>query len=401
MSANYSLSARIESMEESATLAMAKKARELKAEGKDIISLSLGEPDFQTPDHIRQAAKDAIDSGKYFSYPPVAGYNELREAIATKLKEENGIPSSPEQIVVSAGAKHSIANVFFSILNPGDEVVVFSPYWVSYAEIIKLAEGTPVYIKGKLENDFKATAEDLAAAITPKTKAIIYSSPSNPTGGVFTLEELESIAAVLKNHPDILVVADEIYELINFSGKHYSMAAIEGMADRTITVNGFSKGFAMTGWRVGYISAPVRIAKACEKMQGQFTSGVNGIAQQASITAIKGDKKASEEMAAAYKSRRKLVLDLLNQIEGIKTYEPKGAFYIFPDVSSFFGKAFKGKTISNANDLSLLLLEEAQVSVVTGAAFGDEDCIRISFAASDEQLKIALGRIKEVLDQLK
>src|SRR5690554_47556 len=399
---NHILSDRINAMEESATLAMAKKARELKTQGIDIISLSLGEPDFKTPQHIQGAAKDAIDEGKYFSYSPVPGYQDLREAIAKKLRDVNNIQEAKaENIVVSTGAKHSIANIFMCLLNEGDEVVIFSPYWVSYAEIIKLAGGVPVLIEGTLENNFKATAAQLEEALTDKTKAVIYSSPCNPTGSVFSEEELRAIAEVVKKREELFVVADEIYELINFTGKHASIGAFEGMFDRTITVNGFSKGYAMTGWRVGYICAPLFIAKACEKMQGQFTSGGTGIAQRAALTAITGDQAPTEEMAAAYLRRRDLVLGLLENIPGIKTHVPEGAFYFFPDVSSFFGKSAGEQTISDADDFCLYILNEANVSLVTGAAFGSPNCVRLSYAASDEELVEALKRIKEAVEKIK
>ncbi|WP_158856287.1 pyridoxal phosphate-dependent aminotransferase [Lunatibacter salilacus] len=399
---NSILSDRIIAMEESATLAMAKKARELKGQGIDIISLSLGEPDFKTPLHIQQAAKDAIDEGKYFSYPPVAGYQDLREAIAKKLRDENGIAEAKaENIVVSTGAKHSIANVFMCLVNEGDEVVIFSPYWVSYSEIIKLAGGIPVLIEGTLENNFKATADQLEAAITDKTKAVIYSSPCNPTGSVFSKEELEAIAEVVKKKEDIVVIADEIYELINFTGKHASIASFPGMFDRTITVNGFSKGYAMTGWRVGYICAPLEIAKACEKLQGQFTSGGTGIAQRAALAGITGDQAPSKEMESAYLRRRNLVLELLRDIPGIKTHVPEGAFYFFPDVTAFFGKSDGEMVIKDSDDFCLYILKEAHVSLVTGAAFGAPDCIRLSYAASDEELKSALKKIKEATAKLK
>ncbi len=388
-------------MEESATLAMAKKARELKSQGIDIISLSLGEPDFKTPKHIQEAAKAAIDEGKYFSYPPVAGYQDLRDAIAKKLREENGIEKAKaENIVVSTGAKHSIANVFMCTINEGDEVVIFSPYWVSYAEIIKLAGGIPVLIEGTLENNFKATAAQLEAAITPKTKSVIYSSPCNPTGSVFSKEELQAIAAVVLKHENLMVIADEIYELINFVGKNYSIASFTGMFERTITVNGFSKGYAMTGWRVGYICAPLEIAKACEKMQGQFTSGGTGIAQRAALAGITGDQGPSKEMAEAYFRRRELVMGLLKEIPGIKTHVPEGAFYFFPDVTSFFGKSANGHTVKDADDLCLYLLDVAHVSLVTGGAFGAPSCIRLSYAASDEELVEALKRMKKALGEL-
>ncbi len=398
---NSILSDRIINMEESATLAMAKKARELKSQGIDIISLSLGEPDFKTPKHIQEAAKAAIDEGKYFSYPPVAGYQDLREAIANKLREENGIEKAKaENIVVSTGAKHSIANVFMCTINEGDEVVIFSPYWVSYAEIIKLAGGIPVLIEGTLENNFKATAAQLEAAITPKTKSIIYSSPCNPTGSVFSKEELEAVATVVLKHENLMVIADEIYELINFVGKNYSIASFPGMFERTITVNGFSKGYAMTGWRVGYICAPLEIAKACEKMQGQFTSGGTGIAQRAALAGITGDQGPSKEMADAYFRRRELVMGLLKEIPGIKTHVPEGAFYFFPDVTAFFGKSAHGHSVKDADDLCLYLLDIAHVSLVTGAAFGAPSCIRLSYAASDEELVEALKRMKNSLGDL-
>ena len=398
---NSILSDRILNMEESATLAMAKKARELKAQGIDIISLSLGEPDFKTPKHIQQAAKDAIDEGKYFAYPPVAGYQDLREAIAKKLREENSIAEAKaEHIVISVGAKHSIANTFMCIINEGDEVVIFSPYWVSYAEIIKLCGGVPVLIEGTLENNFKATAAQLEAAITSKTKAVIYSSPCNPTGSVFSQQELEAIADVVKKHPNMVVIADEIYELINFTGKNFSIASLPGMFERTVTVNGFSKGYAMTGWRVGYICAPLEISKAVEKMQGQFTSGNTGIAQRAALAGIAGDQTPSQEMADQYLIRRDLVLGLLRDIPGIKTHVPEGAFYFFPDVTAFFGKSAHGHSVANADDLCLYLLAVANVSLVTGSAFGAPNCVRISYAASEAELIEAMKRIKKALGDL-
>jgi len=388
-------------MEESATLAMAKKARELKTQGIDIIGLSLGEPDFKTPKHIQEAAKAAIDEGKYFSYPPVAGYQDLREAIAKKLRDQNNIlEAKAENIVVSTGAKHSIANVFMCLINEGDEVIIFSPYWVSYSEVIKLAGGIPVLIKGSLENNFKATAKQLEEAITDKTKAVIYSSPCNPSGSVFSKSELEAIADVIKSKENLLVIADEIYELINFTGTHASIASFPGMFEHTITVNGFSKGYAMTGWRVGYICAPLFIAKACEKIQGQFTSGGTGIAQRAALAGLIGDQKPTEEMAAAYLKRRDLVLGLLHDIPGIKTHVPEGAFYFFPDVSAFFGKSAGEQKIETADDFCLYVLKEANVSLVTGAAFGAPESVRLSYAASEDELKEALKRLKEVLAKL-
>jgi aspartate aminotransferase len=389
-------------MEESATLAMAKKARELKNQGTDIISLSLGEPDFKTPQYIQDAAKEAIDEGKYFSYSPVAGYQDLREAIAKKLREVNHIAEAKaENIVLSTGAKHSIANIFMCLLNDGDEVVIFSPYWVSYAEMVKLAGGVPVFIEGTLENNFKATSTQLEDAITDRTKAVIYSSPCNPTGSVFNQEDLEKIAEVVKKKENLFIIADEIYELINFRGKHVSIGSFEEMFDRTITVNGFSKGYAMTGWRVGYICAPLFIAKACEKIQGQFTSGGTGIAQRAALAGLIGDQSPSRDMADAYLRRRDLVLGLLRNIPGIRTHVPEGAFYFFPDVSSFFGKSIGDQKIENSDDFCLYILNEAHVSLVTGAAFGSPDCVRLSYAASDEELVEALKRIKEAVEKLK
>ena len=347
------LSDRINNLTESATLAMAQKARELKAKGIDIISLSLGEPDFKTPKHICEAAKKAIDSGAYFSYPPVAGYPELRTAIAAKLNRDNSIPAKAENIVVSAGAKHSIANLMLCLLNPGDEVIVFSPYWVSYAEIIKLAEGVPVFIEGGIENNFKATAQQLEDAITDKTKAVIYSSPCNPTGAVFSKDELTAIGKVIAKHKNIFAIADEIYEYINYTGEHFSLASIPEIYDQVITVNGFAKGYAMTGWRVGYIAGPLAIAKACEKIQGQVTSGICSIAQRAALAAITEDLAPTYEMAKAYASRKELVASLLKDIPGIKSNDPEGAFYFFPDVSAYFGKSDGEANIKNADDLCL------------------------------------------------
>lgn len=399
---NYPISDRIKNMSESATLAMAAKARELKSQGIDIISLSLGEPDFKTPKHIQEAAKKAIDSEKYFAYPPVSGYQDLREAIANKLEKENGIPSSPDQIVVSNGAKQSIANLMLSLLNPGDEVIVFAPFWVSYTELVKLAGATPVYVTGTLENDFKPTAEQLKEAITSNTKAILYSSPCNPTGSVFSKEELEKLATVIRQYDNIVVMSDEIYEHINFGTEgHVSMGSLPGMAERTITINGFSKGFAMTGWRVGYISAPLPIAKAATKIQGQITSGNSSIAQRAALAAITEDLKPTLDMTKTYHKRRDMMLDLLKDMPGVVTNVPKGAFYIFPDISSFFGKSDGETKVTNADELAIYILKKANVSVVTGSAFGAPNCIRISYAASDDELKEAMKRMKKVLAELK
>ncbi|MFY0651612.1 MAG: pyridoxal phosphate-dependent aminotransferase [Cyclobacteriaceae bacterium] len=394
------LSDRIKNMAESATLAMAAKAREFKEKGIDVISLSLGEPDFKTPKHIQEGAKAAIDENKYFSYPPVNGYLDLRKAIVDKFKRENGLEYTPDQIVVSNGAKQSIINVMMSIVNPGDEVIVFSPYWVSYTAAIGLAEGTPILIKGSIDDDFKATAQQLREAITPKTRAIIFSSPCNPTGSVFTKEELEKIAEVVLEHEGIYVMSDEIYEHINYTGAHASIAAVPGMMERTITINGMAKGFAMTGWRVGYIGAPTWIAKACNKIQGQLTSANCSIAQRATVTALTTDLGPTVEMTKEYRRRRDLVYDLLNEVPGFKCNMPTGAFYFFPDVSSYFGKSTGEMTINNASDLCLYLLENAHVSLVTGEAFGDPDCIRLSYAASEENLREAVKRITAALSKL-
>ncbi|MBC9795554.1 pyridoxal phosphate-dependent aminotransferase [Sinomicrobium weinanense] len=390
------LSERILNMSTSATLAMAAKARELRAEGKDIIGLSLGEPDFNTPDFIKEAAIQAINDN-YNSYSPVDGYADLKDAIITKFKRDNNLTYTPNQIVVSTGAKQSLANVALVTINPGDEVILPAPYWVSYSDIVKIAEGIPVEVPTSIENDFKMTPEQLEAAITPRTKMIWYSSPCNPSGSVYSKEELEALAEVLKKHPQIYVVSDEIYEHINFSGGHVSMAGIDGMYDRTITVNGVSKAFAMTGWRIGYIGAPAWIARACNKMQGQITSGANCIAQRATITALEAPVSKIQYMIDEFRKRRDLVLKLLGEIDGFQVNVPEGAFYVFPNISSFFGKTLRGKKIENASDFSLYLLEEANVATVTGEAFGNPNCIRISYAASEEELREALRRIKEAL----
>ncbi|MBO2542817.1 pyridoxal phosphate-dependent aminotransferase [Salegentibacter sp. BDJ18] len=390
------LSNRINNLATSQTLAMAAKARELRAEGKDIIGLSLGEPDFNTPDFIKEAAIQAINDN-YNSYTPVDGYVELKDAIIKKFKRDNDLTYDRSQIVVSTGAKQSLANVAMVLLNPGDEVILPCPYWVSYAEIVKLAEGVPVEVPTSVETDFKMTPEQLEAAITPKTKMIWYSSPCNPSGMVYSKEELRGLADVLKKYPDIVIVSDEIYEHINFVGGHASMAQFEDMYDRVVTVNGVSKAFAMTGWRIGYIGAPAWIARATNKMQGQITSGANCIAQRAVITALEAPVSEISYMVDTFKSRRKLIIDLLNGIEGFVTTEPEGAFYVFPNVSHFFGKTIKGHKIENATDFSMFLLEEALVATVTGDAFGNPDCIRISYAASESQIEEAMKRIKSVL----
>jgi aspartate aminotransferase len=390
------LSERVNSMATSQTIAMAAKARALKAEGKDIISLSLGEPDFNTPDFIKDAAIKAVNDD-YNSYTPVNGYEELRQAIGTKFKRDNDLSYQANQIVVSTGAKQSLANIAMVLLNPGDEVILPAPYWVSYEAIVELAEGIPVSVPTSIERDFKITASQLEDAITSKTKMIIYSSPCNPSGSIYSKEELRALADVLQKYPDIIVVSDEIYEHINFIGGHFSMASFEDMYDRTITVNGVSKAFAMTGWRIGYIGAPEWIAKACNKMQGQITSGANCIAQRATITALEADPAKIHYMVDKFHQRRDMVLSMMANIDGFKINEPEGAFYIFPDISFYFGKTVKGKYIGNATDFSMFLLEEANVAAVTGEAFGSPNCIRFSYAASEEQLTEAMRRIAKAL----
>lgn len=393
---NQLLSDRILNMATSATLAMAAKARELKAEGKDIIGLSLGEPDFNTPDFIKAAAKQAIDDN-YNSYTPVDGYGELKQAIITKFKRDNNLLYKPSQIVVSTGAKQCLANVALVLLNKGDEVILPCPYWVSYADIVKLSEGTPIEVKTSIATDFKMTPAQLEAAITPNTKMIWFSSPCNPSGSVYSKQELRALADVLQKHPKIYVVSDEIYEHINYGSGHASMAQFEDMYDRTITVNGVSKAFAMTGWRIGYLGAPEAIARACNKIQGQITSGANCIAQRAVITALEASPSKVQYMIDEFKTRRDLMLNLLSEIDGFSCNIPEGAFYVFPDVSSLFGKTFNGVQINNATDLSLFLLEDALVATVTGDAFGNPNCIRISYAASQKQIIAAIERIKKSL----
>lgn len=390
---NSKLSDRVNQMATSATLAMAAKARELRSEGKDIIGLSLGEPDFTIPEFVKDAAIKAVQDN-YHAYTPVDGYVDLKKAIITKFKRDNNLTYSPAQIVVSTGAKQSLANLAQVLLNEGDEVLLPAPYWVSYADISKVAGGIPVEIKTSIDNDFKVTAAELEAAITPKSKLLIYSSPCNPSGSVYSRAELRKLADVLVKYPNIIVISDEIYEHINFVGEHVSMAQFEDMYDRTVTVNGVSKAFSMTGWRIGYMGGPEWIAKACTKMQGQVTSGANCIAQMATITALEAPPSKIQYMVDAFKKRRQLILGLLAEIPGFKCNEPEGAFYVFPDISYYFGKTLRGKTIQNASDLSLYLLEEANVATVTGEAFGDDNCIRISYAASEEDIKEAMKRIK-------
>lgn len=393
------LSDRLNAMEESATIAMSRKSRELKQQGKDIISLSLGEPDFFTPQFIKDAAAQAMKDN-YTMYTPVPGYEDLREAISRKFKRDNNLDYKADQIVVSTGAKQSIANVVLSIVNAGDEVIIPAPYWVSYVEIVKVAEGESIIVNAGIESDFKITPTQLEAAITPKTKMMIFSTPCNPTGSVYSKEELKGLATVLAKHPQIVVISDEIYEHINFGTKHESLAQFPEIYEQVVTINGVSKAWAMTGWRLGYIGASKKIADACTKVQGQFTSATCSIAQKAAIAAMDADPIVLKDMIAAFANRRTLVLDALNTIEGVKTNMPGGAFYVFPDVSYFYGKSYNGKVIENGSDLCLYLLDEALVALVTGEAFGDDNCIRISYAASEETLTEAMKRIKAALEKL-
>ncbi|HYH56699.1 MAG TPA: pyridoxal phosphate-dependent aminotransferase [Anseongella sp.] len=391
------LSDRINKVSESATIQMAKKARELAAEGHKVISLSLGEPDFGTAGHIKEAATRAMEDGFTF-YSPVPGYPDLRQVIVSKLKNDNGLEYAPDQIVVSTGAKQSIANLVISLINPDDEVIIPAPYWVSYSEIVKLVEGKCVFIEAGVENDFKITPQQLEAAITPKTKLFMYSSPCNPTGSVYSREELAGLAEVFARHPHVFIMSDEIYEYINFEGRHESIAQFGNLIERTAVINGCSKGYAMTGWRIGYLAAPKAIAQACDKIQGQITSGTCSIAQKAAVDAITSGPDTA--MIEAFRERRDLVYNLLKEIPGIKVNLPEGAFYFFPDVSSFLGKTYRGQAIESAGDLSMLLLKEAHVAVVTGEAFGSSNCIRLSYATSEEVLKEAMGRIRKVLEQI-
>jgi aspartate aminotransferase len=393
------LSQRIENLSESATIAMSRKSRELKDQGLDVISLSLGEPDFGTPDFIKEAAKAAIDEG-FSHYPPIPGYADLREAIAAKLKRDNNLDYTANQIVVSTGAKQSIANVILCLINEGDEVLLPAPYWVSYYEIVKLAGGIPVVIPTSIENDFKVTLEELEEYHSDKTKMVIFSSPCNPSGSVFNEEDLGAIASYLKKHSRVIALSDEIYELINFGGKHFSLAADKEIYDQVVTVNGFSKGFAMTGWRCGYIAAPQYIADACTKMQGQFTSAAASITQRAALAAIKADPSVVSHMVDAFAERRAVVGEGLRKIKGFKVNEPKGAFYFFPDVSAIYGSKNGQETIKDSNDLCLYLLGEAQVALVPGDAFGSPNCIRLSYASSMEDLKKAISRITAAINKL-
>ena len=383
-------------MATSATLAMAAKARELRQAGENIIGLSLGEPDFTVPDFVKDAAIKAVEDN-YHSYTPVDGYADLKQAVITKFKRDNSLTYTANQIVVSTGAKQSLYNLAQVLLNPGDEVLLPAPYWVSYSDISKIAGGVPVEIKTSIDRDFKVTPQELEKAITPKTKMMIYSSPCNPSGSVYSKEELRALADVLVKYPDIIVISDEIYEHINFTQQHASMAYFEDMYDRTVTVNGVSKAFSMTGWRIGYIGAPEYIARACNKMQGQVTSGANCIGQKAAVTALENSPSKIKYMIDAFKERRGLILGLLADIDGFKINEPQGAFYVFPDISYYFGKTLRGTTINSATDFSLFLLENAKVATVTGEAFGDPNCIRISYAASNDDITTAMSQIKEVL----
>ena len=397
------LSNRILNMAESETLAMTAKARELKAQGKDVISLSIGEPDFNTPEIVKEAAKQAIDDNFTHS-PPVPGYPDLREAVCQKFKRDNNLDFKPEQIVVSTGAKQSIYQVVQCLVNPGDEVIIPTPYWVSYKEIVRVAEGKCVYVKTLIENDFKVTPEQIEAAITPRTKLIMFSSPSNPTGMLYTKEELKGIAEVVARHENVFIMADEIYEHINFVGKHESIAQFPEVKERVITINGVAKGFAMTGWRIGFIAAPLEIAKACNKLQGQVTSATCSIAQKATVRAMQMDPNTSEDiinMRNIFRQRRDMVYKLLCDIPGLKVRLPQGAFYFFPDVSSYYGKSFNGNKIENSTDMAFYLLNEANVATVMGSAFGDDTCIRLSYATSEELLREALRRIKDALANLK
>lgn len=394
------LSRRINNLSESQTIKMAKLGRELSAKGIDVINLSFGEPDFFTPDAVKQAAKKAIDEN-YSYYTPVSGYPDLRKAVAEKLKRENDLDYTFDQIVVSTGAKQSLSNAILCLINPGDEVIVPTPYWVSYSEMIKLAEGESVFIHATVENEFKITAEQLEAAITPKTKMFMFSSPCNPTGSVYSHEELAALVEVFERYPQIMILSDEIYEHINFVDKHYSIASFPPVKDRVILINGFSKAYAMTGWRVGYMAASKEIAAACDKLQGQITSGTSSISQRAALAAYEEGLASVNEMKEAFRKRRTIVYDLLKAIPDIKVNLPDGAFYFFPEVKAYFGRSHNDTVINNAEELCLYLLNEAHVSTVTGEAFGNENCIRISYAASEDQLKEAMSRITAALANLK
>ena len=394
------ISNRVNSLSPSATIAMNQKSRDLTAKGINVINLSVGEPDFFTPDHIKAAAKKAIDDNFSF-YPPVAGFPDLKKAISEKFKRENNLDYSPEQVLVSCGAKHSLANALMSMIDKGDEVIIPAPFWVSYLELVKVCEGIPVVISAGFDNNFKITPEQLAAVITPKTKSLLLCSPSNPTGAVYSKAELRALADVLAKHPRIIVISDEIYEHINFIGGHETIAQFADMKDRTVVINGVSKAYAMTGWRIGYMGAPLWLIKACDKLQGQTTTGATTISQKAAVAALTGDQSCVGEMNNAFKRRKDLVVKLVREIPHLKVYDPDGAFYVFPQVDAYYGKSINGKKISNSSDLCLYLLEEAHIATVPGDAFGDDSCIRISFATSDEKLVEAMQRMKDALIALK
>jgi aspartate aminotransferase len=394
------LSSRLQKFNEPETLKMAKLGRELRAKGLDITDLSLGEPDFDTPKHIKKAAINAIKEN-WSHYPPVAGYLDLREAICYKFKRDNDLEYKPENILVSAGAKQSIANLVMAVIEEGDEVIIPTPYWVTYSEIVKLADGKVKLVNTTLENGYKITAQQLEEAITPATKLFMFSSPCNPTGAVYTHDELSALAEVFGKHPHILIMADEIYEYINFAGRHESIAQFEALKDRVVIINGLSKGFAMTGYRLGYLAANAEVTKACEKVQGQFTSGTNSVTQRAAIEALKHDLRPTEKMVKEFKKRRKKVLKLLKEMKGMESFEPDGAFYVFPKVTAFFGKSYGDYKIENADDLSMYLLQEGHVTTVTGKAFGNPECIRLSFANSMDNIEKGLKKIKEALEKLK
>ncbi|MBN2274327.1 MAG: pyridoxal phosphate-dependent aminotransferase [Bacteroidales bacterium] len=395
-----SLSQRVNALSPSATIAMNQRSRDLRAKGVDVINMGVGEPDFNTPDHIKEAAKKAIDDNFSF-YPPVAGYPDLKKAIVSKFKRENDLDFTPEQILVSSGAKHSLANALMAIIDKGDEVIIPAPYWVSYLELVKLCEGKPVVIEAKFENDFKITPAQLQNAITPKTKAFMICSPSNPSGAVYSKDELKAFAGILLKHERIITLSDEIYEHINFVGRHESLAQFPALKERVVVINGVSKAYAMTGWRIGYMGAPLWITKACDKLQGQMTTGACTIAQKAAVAALTMEQQCVEDMREAFYRRKVLMVKLVRDIEGLKVYDPEGSFYVFPLVTYYLGKSVNGRTINNTTDLCLYLLEEAHISTVPGEAFGDPDCIRISFANSDENLIEAMRRMKEALGRMK
>jgi len=393
------ISKRVQSLSVSQTLAMAQKSRELKEQGIDVISLSLGEPDFNTPDDIKEAAKKAIDDNFSF-YPPVPGYTDLRQAISDKFREENGLDYSPEQVIVSAGGKHTLMNIIVSVVDPGEEVILLAPYWVSYLDQVIFAEGVPVIIRTAIDSDFKVTPEQLEAAITPRTRLLIFNSPSNPTGMVYTRDEMAALVRVLEKHPQVIIISDEIYEHITFTGTHISLGTFRSIADRVVTVNGVSKGYAMTGWRIGYMGAPLWLSKACNKLQGQFTSGVCSIAQRAALAAVTSKSDSKKRMKEAFLRRRDLICSLLNEIPHLKVTVPQGAFYVMPDVTWFLGKSHNGITVKDSDDLAYYLLSEARVAVVGGGAFGAPECIRISYATSDDKITEAVRRIRDALANL-